>query len=58
MELKDKLDKVKENILNAQNKTGLYNEVEIIAVTKTHLYTHNSNKTYCFLCVKMYFVVL
>ena len=36
MELKDKLDKVKENILNTQNKTGLYNEVEIIAVTKTH----------------------
>ena len=35
MELRDKLEKVKENISNTQNKTGLYNKVEIIAVTKT-----------------------
>ena len=36
MELRDKLEKVKENISNTQNKTGFYNKVEIIAVTKTH----------------------
>ena len=36
MELKDKLEKIKESILNTQNKIGIYKKIEIIAVTKTH----------------------
>ena len=36
MELKDKLEKIKESILETQNKIGIYKKIEIIAVTKTH----------------------
>ena len=36
MRLKDKLELVKENILNSQNKVERNGKVEIIAVTKTH----------------------
>ena len=36
MTLSDKLVKIKEEILSIQEKTGIYNSVEIVAVTKTH----------------------
>lgn len=36
MELKNKLEIVKNNISLAQKRAGLYNDIEIVAVTKTH----------------------
>jgi pyridoxal phosphate enzyme (YggS family) len=36
MSLKEKLVKIKEKISSIQEKTGLQNKVEIVAVTKTH----------------------
>ena len=36
MTLSDKLVKIKEEILSIQEKIGIYNSVEIVAVTKTH----------------------
>lgn len=36
MSLKENLVKIKEKISSIQEKTGLQNKVEIVAVTKTH----------------------